>query len=325
MKCPNCHVECKDNVCPQCNGYFDEELMALSENALGDDDIGTPPPDSEMSSSGTARKVHKKHRPHKPHPSSDSGASVSTRRARAPLPVADDESTGEDDDDSEPAPPPAARSSGSSGGGYVSKYAQYWEDDDPKPPKKAEAPSQSSAKSPDSKAVSTYGQGIPEPKPSDGNLNGLPFDPLQLCRDTWNNFRRLSFMERIYIGSGVLLSLFSIIPWYSYKSTSEGSFGQEMDGYLTGQFFIFLLGLLPIAALVLQKQPQTLPQIPRKFLPLIPLGTGLVATAICVLSLIYLMAGSNMAPSWIVLLCSIGFSALIFLGSGGASLFGKKG
>lgn len=298
MKCPNCNVECVDNVCPQCNGYFDEDLLSLSESASNDDDAGES--DDEVVVSTTVRhKPSKKHRPHRSRPpASDADGDDSSRpRRRHHAPETD---------------------SGSSGGKYVGKYDQFWEEDGNIQSGPA-SDSASAASASKTNANPGYGKGISDIPESDGNLNGLPFDPLQMCKDAWNGFSRLPLMERIYCGASIGLCFFSILPWYSYRSTD----GFEESSFIFIQLFCFLLSIVPVISLIMKKQSREIPAVPPKFVPLIPVASGFAAALFSIAGCLYILHEKSVHAT-VGPFGAIACSAVLFLGSGGAGLFRKQ-
>lgn len=318
MICPNCKVECVDSICPKCNGYFDEELMAMSLSAPGGDEVDDVP--------GTALAVdrHHKKKVRRAAPiASDDAGHAPRRRRRAPT-----DSAGDDDDvvletslSTEVRSDASSGEQGASGGGgkYKSKYDEYWEEEEPW--KKADPPKYKDANG--NEVV--YGQSLyTAPEEGDGNLNGLPFDPLQMAADMWSGFKALSLMEKVYSAASVAMVCLALFPWYSYRSTEEATNGFIEYGHLAGNFVVALLGALPLVGMALRKHPEWLAGFPRKFVSLLPVVAGFGGALITAVSMFYILAAKNMSPEVFAVGGSFISSCLVFLGGGGAIIFGKK-
>ncbi|MDR0967168.1 MAG: hypothetical protein LBM75_11855 [Myxococcales bacterium] len=328
MKCPNCRALCPDDTsfCPKCDAVLDESLLELSRSAPGDDDV-TPAPDEDEAPQRARLPAHRpqaqrrrspegraeqsarpRHRP----PPADEAAERPRKRRPAPIAIAE----AEEEAAAAPRPSanPTANTNAEEGGRYVGKYSQYWDDDEPPPRKKPEAPVMAT----EGGRQYRYGQGIQESTEDTGNLNELPNDPLSLVKDSWKAFLALPFFQRVTASSSVGLFFFSMIPW-SYFTNRAGTQDSE---YTTANFLGMFLAALCIFGLVLQKS-DTLPKIPRKHLPLVPLAVGLLGALAIVLVTIYLMASRTYSPAMTGLVMSF-LSALIIFLSGGMSFLKKE-
>ena len=270
--------------------------MSLSAAASDDDDDGGNE-EALVPSAAAHHKSSKKHHPH---------------RERPPVPVSD-EADGED------SPAPRRRrapetDSGGEGGNkkYVGKYDQYWEDDEYD--KKAKAVSTSpKGISPDS------GTGNGNSESDNGDLNGLPFDPLQMCKDAWSGFCQLPIMERIYCCASIGLIFFAMLPWYSYRNMD----GFEDTSHMMVEGICFLLGVFSIVNLVLKRKSKMIPGVPPKLVPLIPVICGFVSALISIFSCLYILQEKSVSMTFAP--CgSLGCAVILFLGSGGAGLFNRK-
>ena len=289
MRCPNCRTESPDGTsfCPKCDAVLDESLLEMSREAPGDDGDVTPAPGAlaladaprRKRPSGGSRPEHAARPRHRPRPGDESEARP---RKRRPAPV------GGGDEDAAPAQA-AAPPDGS--GKYVGKYDQYWVDDEP-PLKKAEMPVIQTA---DGKAV-RYGEGVQVTEYDTGNLNDLPLDPLAMVRNVWKTFLELSLFQRVYAGASVGLFCFGMIPWCTFMGPS----GYPESDYVSANFLAMLLAAFPIFALVLLKS-DLLPQLPRKFLPLIPVGAAAAGALLLIATMIYLPASALVFSSSLLL------------------------